>query len=304
MRASRPRFARISGLWSWLPAFRAIAEAEHLPTASERVGVSASALSRTLRQLEDEVGHPLFDRVGRRIELNERGRILWHAVREGMRGVDDALREIEGDPMTGGVVVGCGPEVTRVPVQRAVARLGATHPRLRVRVVGGVGAGISQRVASGELDVGITTRPDPSFPGVQVRAWGAMTRGLYCGPLNPLHGRCDVGWADVLGQPFCSLPDFGAETHLDGWPRHLERSIGLEVEQVSSAALACLEGPWIAMLPHSVAAGHRSLWALPVDLAPAVVVGVVTRPSLGRAGPVEAWLGQLGSELSERCGAW
>ena len=36
---------RIQRLWNWLPAFRAVAETEHLPTAAQRIGVSASAFN-------------------------------------------------------------------------------------------------------------------------------------------------------------------------------------------------------------------------------------------------------------------
>ncbi|MEM9757053.1 MAG: LysR family transcriptional regulator, partial [Pseudomonadota bacterium] len=54
----------------------------HLTRAAERLNLSQSALSAQIRQLEGRLGHPLFDRVGRRLELTEVGRItLDHADR-------------------------------------------------------------------------------------------------------------------------------------------------------------------------------------------------------------------------------
>ena len=84
------RARSVAQLWDWLPAFRAVAETQHLPTAARAMGVSPSALSRAVGLLEDAVGHPLFERVGRRIVLNEQGARFLGAVRDAMRGVHSA----------------------------------------------------------------------------------------------------------------------------------------------------------------------------------------------------------------------
>lgn len=47
---------RVRTIWSWLPAFRAVAEVEHLPTAAQELGIVPSSLSRTVKQIEDELG--------------------------------------------------------------------------------------------------------------------------------------------------------------------------------------------------------------------------------------------------------
>ena len=57
-------------IWSWLPVFRVVAETQHLPTAAKRLHVSASALSRTIRLIEESLEQPLFVRTSRRILLN------------------------------------------------------------------------------------------------------------------------------------------------------------------------------------------------------------------------------------------
>lgn len=62
--------------------FREVAHEGNLTRAAERLNVSQSALSAQLKQLEERLGHNLFDRVGRRLELTEVGRItLDHADR-------------------------------------------------------------------------------------------------------------------------------------------------------------------------------------------------------------------------------
>jgi len=60
--------------------FWTIAHERHLTRAAQRLHVSPSALSIQLRQLEDRLGHALFERRGRALELTEAGRIaLQHA---------------------------------------------------------------------------------------------------------------------------------------------------------------------------------------------------------------------------------
>lgn len=58
-----------------LQYFWAVAKEGRLTRAAERLHVSQSALSAQIRQLEDQLGQPLFHRVGRALQLTEAGRI-------------------------------------------------------------------------------------------------------------------------------------------------------------------------------------------------------------------------------------
>jgi LysR family transcriptional activator of nhaA len=55
--------------------FRTVARVGHLTRAAEQLNVSQSALSSQIRQLEDRLGQPLFERRGRSLQLTEAGRI-------------------------------------------------------------------------------------------------------------------------------------------------------------------------------------------------------------------------------------
>lgn len=62
--------------------FREVASEGHLGRAAERMNVAQSALSTQIKQLEDALGLPLFERAGRKLHLTEAGRIaLDHAER-------------------------------------------------------------------------------------------------------------------------------------------------------------------------------------------------------------------------------
>lgn len=74
--------------------FRVIARTESISKASEELFIAQPSLSQTLKRLEIELGTPLFDRKGRRIALNEAGRIFLKYCDEICAALDSASREI------------------------------------------------------------------------------------------------------------------------------------------------------------------------------------------------------------------
>lgn len=61
--------------YNHLRYFWAVAHEGGLTRAAERLNLSQSALSAQIKKLEHQIGHPLFERVGRGLELTEAGRI-------------------------------------------------------------------------------------------------------------------------------------------------------------------------------------------------------------------------------------
>jgi LysR family transcriptional regulator, transcriptional activator of nhaA len=76
--------------------FRAIAHEGGLTRAARRLNVSQSALSTQLRQLEEQVGHALFVRAGKRLELTEAGRIALDYAETIFRAGDELLGTLQG----------------------------------------------------------------------------------------------------------------------------------------------------------------------------------------------------------------
>lgn len=78
-------------MWAWLPTFRVAAEYESLQRASLVIGVSVSAVSRTIKQLERALGFAVFVRQKTGVRVTPRGEQLLEATRSGMRLLDDVL---------------------------------------------------------------------------------------------------------------------------------------------------------------------------------------------------------------------
>lgn len=78
-----------------LEIFAAIANHGHVTRAAEAVAMTQSAASMALAELEQQLGTPLFDRIGRQLRLNETGRQLLPKALD----VIDRVRDIETAPL-------------------------------------------------------------------------------------------------------------------------------------------------------------------------------------------------------------
>lgn len=71
-----------------LKYFKTVARTEHITKAAQELHISQPALSVTISRLEEELGVPLFDRIGRKIQLNTFGKAF-------LKQVDTALEALE-----------------------------------------------------------------------------------------------------------------------------------------------------------------------------------------------------------------
>jgi len=74
--------------------FLAIADTGNFTRAAEQCHVSQPSLSQQIIKLEEEVGHKLFDRMGRRVQLTDAGRLLLEHARSVLTTVENATRQL------------------------------------------------------------------------------------------------------------------------------------------------------------------------------------------------------------------
>jgi Transcriptional regulator len=75
--------------------FKRTAELEHMSNAAAELMVSEPFLSRSIRELEKEIGAELFDRSGRRIVLNQCGRAYYRHIQNIFNEIGDAKKEVQ-----------------------------------------------------------------------------------------------------------------------------------------------------------------------------------------------------------------
>ena len=139
-----------------------VADCGSLGAAADRLGLTQAAVSLQMRSLEQEFGCALFDRGGRGLVLNGRGRRL-RPQAERLIGLYEEMRAdfvgdvgLVGDVAIGAVVSAMG------ALARVVAELKRDHPRLEVRLVTGKSGELADQVIAGRLDAAVVVElPGP-----------------------------------------------------------------------------------------------------------------------------------------------
>lgn len=297
---STDRVRRIMSLWNWLPAFRVVAETEHLPTASRRLNISASALSRTIRMIERDLGEPLFRRAGRNLELNDAGSKLLVAVRDAMRLVHQGVRDLDSNRLAGPVHISSHGLLTLEFLLPALEQLARDQPQLIPHVSQLPTQSIHDALLRGRLDVAFSEDPG-HHDHLDTACVGSLSRSIYCGPGHPLYHRVDVTNEELLEYGFVApVPDASGRT-VDGWPVDLPRRVILHVTDELAVRQVCSRGQHLAVLltldSHVQQFGLREL---PSHHIPECRIFATRRHTLGPPGRTEAIIEVTRRQLAAR----
>jgi DNA-binding transcriptional LysR family regulator len=291
---NEPRLRSLLPLWPWLPAFRVVAETEHLPTAATLAATTPSSLSRSIALLERQLGRAVFNRRGRTLVLNDDGRQLLMAVRDAMRRVDDGLQEIGADEPHGPLTIGMAGAGVAAFVAPAMGQLLAEHPRLSPALVTLATADILSALRTGRADIVVSAIGGAATDLISQRV-GALQRSVYCGPPSRCYAAPETAIDALMNEPFVA-PAAGS-VEQDGWPTEHARRIALTIEPWCLAPDICAQSPFLAALPNLVGDRDRRLRRLPAfALPPAAVTAIMRRPlSKARAQSTALVLALLGS---------
>lgn len=117
-------------------AFLAVAEHKSFSRAARAAGVTASALSQTVRALEERVGVPLFVRTTRSVSLTDVGRRLRERVAPALKETALALEEARGavDVARGKLRITAGRLSVPLALEPVLPALLSEHPELEVEL--------------------------------------------------------------------------------------------------------------------------------------------------------------------------
>ena len=113
--------------------FLDIAETEHLTQSAENLFVTQSTLSHGLRQLEEELGVSLFDRLGRGLRLSQAGMEFRGYASRTLKEIEAGRMALAGlsELQFGKLTIGVFPTFLNTVVPATVAAFTKAHPRWR-----------------------------------------------------------------------------------------------------------------------------------------------------------------------------
>jgi LysR family transcriptional regulator, cyn operon transcriptional activator len=141
--------------------FTALAEELNFTRAAEKVHVTQSTLSHQIKQLESELGQPLFDRNSGRVLITEAGENLLVCARKVLRDLDDGVHVVKAaaHALTGVLRVAATSTFGASRLPDCLAAYNSKHPGVRIAVTELSARGVEQAVASGSVEVGIGYMP-------------------------------------------------------------------------------------------------------------------------------------------------
>lgn len=144
-----------------LRAFVEIAKLGSFSGAAERLHLTQPAVSKRVSALESELGHPLFDRVGRQVSLTEAGRALLPRAQQIVAAVEESRRVLSSlsDRVEGRLTFGTSHHIGLhhlPPVLRAYA---AQYPQVELEIRFMESEEACAAVAQGELELALATLP-------------------------------------------------------------------------------------------------------------------------------------------------
>jgi len=197
--------------------FVALAEYLSFTRAAARVHVTQSTLSHQIRRLEEEVGQPLFDRIGKKVVTTEAGELFLAFASRALKEVDLGLAMLKpgGSGLTGQVRIGATHTFNIGLIPECVALFLERHPAVQVRIEELAADQIGAKLQAGELDLGIAYRPSgPSELWFEPLYNEEMV--LVVADTHPLASRKRIRMVELHQQRLVLLPEyFATRTLLD-----------------------------------------------------------------------------------------
>ena len=186
-----------------LRTFKTVADLNSFSLAAQRLKLSQPSISYQVKELEEALGVPLLDRLGKRVQLTEAGTLLYGYARRMLDVLDEAtiaIEEMRGI-QRGTLRVGAS---TTVGIYLLPAALGAfkkLHPGLVISLEIGTRARVQEQVLRNELDLAVVG-PASKDPDLAIIPFISDELVVVAPSNHPLAARHGLGLKDLAGQPF------------------------------------------------------------------------------------------------------
>ena len=240
-----------------LQIFSAVAELGSTTAAAASIPLSQSATSAALAELESLLGSPLFDRVGKRLILNETGRALHLRARAALNTAMEIERDFGvGDSdrrsfLPAHIRLGASTTIGNYVMPARIAQLQREQPRIAVEMRIGNTQDVVNAVLRMEVDAGLIEGPCHA-DGLDVQPWATDRMVIVAAPDHPFATLNRPVNAPELGKERWLLRESGSGTrelldqmllpHLGGFESTTQLGDTEAIKQATAAGLgiACL----------------------------------------------------------------
>ncbi|MEZ5829792.1 MAG: LysR family transcriptional regulator [Dongiaceae bacterium] len=284
-----------------LRVFAAVAEFGNIRDAADRLSRTPSAVSMTLKQIEEELAAPLFE-TDRKHSLTDLGRFVQNAAAVLLRDYDRTidLMEAYAQSRTGRLRLASVPSVATMLLPGVLKAFVAERPGVEIQLVDTDSAGVRMLVEGGQADLGIASAP-PESAGLSFEPLFRDSFRLICqaGSALARHRRA-LPWQALEGVEM--IVNESARLLPCAEFQGLAGRARLTVRNVASLLAMVQSGIGITLLP-ALATTHlpKGLRALPLADPLAVrTVGMIARPGTVASPVASAFRSSLMAAVRQR----
>ncbi|MFB8771313.1 LysR family transcriptional regulator [Streptomyces broussonetiae] len=239
--------------------FVAVAEEGTLTRAAERLFVSQPALTKQIKQLENQLGVRLFSRSRAGVALTEPGRVLAERVPVLLADWGEVLRETRGAARRAARVLRVGflASAANEATPRIVAGFARRRPGWRAEMRQANWSNPSAGLADGDVDVALLRLPFPGQHALRVSVLFTEPRVVALPTGHPLAERSLIAFRELWDEPFVAAPPESGPWR-DHWLATDERDghpvrVGAVTDRPDDWLSAITNGYGIALAPASAA---------------------------------------------------
>ncbi len=144
-----------------LELFLVAAKLKNFSRAADQMAISQPAFSAQIIKLETILGAPLFDRIGRRVELTQEGELFekyaqktLSTLREGKQAIDDMTQKVVGT-----LRIGASTTIANYILPEYLGRFRDTHNNCKIEMMVNNTNQIEQALLGNEIDMGLVEGP-------------------------------------------------------------------------------------------------------------------------------------------------
>lgn len=179
-----------------LEVFLAVARTENISRAAETLSMSQSAVSGALGELERHFDVLLFDRIGKRLQLNELGRVLWPRVESLLAQAAELELALKRHSDVGNLDIGATLTIGNYIAVELIALFMRDQPGARVRLEVGNTAEIVRKVLNFEIDLALI-EGEMQHGDLEVTPWLQDELVVFCAPQHPLANKTKLTDEDL-----------------------------------------------------------------------------------------------------------
>lgn len=134
--------------------FLNVVESGHLTNVAKEMKLSQSAISMSIKELENILGRPVFDRINKKLVLNEVGRAFYKEIDPIFKKLSDIEYEFKNSENKGMIRVGASTTIVDYLMPSIICSYMSSYPDVKITLKEGNTKEITQMIKEGSIDVG------------------------------------------------------------------------------------------------------------------------------------------------------